>query len=161
MGLKGRFQETRIADDHVLAEAVAQVPALDGGRLVEREVTALKAMNETLRSAYVEDSQRGIDRFNKVIRDHGIDVTLRLPHRAFHRNIGAFAGVKATPEGKLIAAEEWNRRRGEWLPTEADRAFVSSLMRPVREIGRMADWIAPPKRGIHGKPVEFEYVRFH
>ncbi|MBM3558598.1 MAG: benzoyl-CoA 2,3-epoxidase subunit BoxB [Alphaproteobacteria bacterium] len=161
MGLKGRFQETRIGDDHVLADAVAHVPALDGERLVEREVTALKAMNETLRSAYVEDSQRGIDRFNKIIRDHGIDVTLRLPHRAFHRNIGAFAGVKATPEGKLISAEEWNRRRGDWLPTEADRAFVSSLMRPVREAGRMADWIAPPKRGIHGKPVEFEYVRFH
>src|SRR3546814_10703894 len=25
----------------------------------------------------------------------------------------------------------------------------------------MAGWIAPPKRGIHGRPVDFEYVLFH
>jgi len=25
----------------------------------------------------------------------------------------------------------------------------------------MASWIAPPSRGIHGQPVDYEYVKFH
>jgi benzoyl-CoA 2,3-epoxidase subunit B len=32
-------------------------------------------------------------------------------------------------------------------------------MQPVYERGKMAAWIAPPARGINGKPVDFEYVR--
>ena len=40
--------------------------------------------------------------------------------------------------------------------------FVQSLMRgAVLEPGKMANWIAPPSRGINGQPVEFEYVRFN
>jgi benzoyl-CoA 2,3-dioxygenase component B len=48
----------------------------------------------------------------------------------------------------------------QWLPTEEDRGYVGSLMTPVTEPGKMANWIAPPATGINGKPVEFEYVRF-
>jgi len=29
----------------------------------------------------------------------------------------------------------------------------------VTEIARFANWIAPPARGVNGRPVEFEYVR--
>jgi benzoyl-CoA 2,3-dioxygenase component B len=31
----------------------------------------------------------------------------------------------------------------------------------VVEPGKMANWIAPPARGINGQPIEFEYVRFN
>jgi benzoyl-CoA 2,3-dioxygenase component B len=34
-------------------------------------------------------------------------------------------------------------------------------MVPVTDPGRMANWIAPPARGIHGQPLDFEYVKFH
>ena len=47
----------------------------------------------------------------------------------------------------------------EWLPTDADRAHVESLMRGVTEPGKMAGWIAPPATGIHAKPVDYDYVR--
>ena len=77
-----------------------------------REVTALKAMNETLRDSYVEDSQRGLNRFNKVIRSFDIDFELRLPHRAFHRNIGAFAGIHAAPDGTPRRREDVGREAG-------------------------------------------------
>jgi len=30
----------------------------------------------------------------------------------------------------------------------------------VTEPGKMANWIAPPARGINNQPVDFEYVRF-
>jgi benzoyl-CoA 2,3-dioxygenase component B len=33
-------------------------------------------------------------------------------------------------------------------------------MKPVRAAGKIASWIAPPERGVNGRPFEFEYVRF-
>jgi benzoyl-CoA 2,3-dioxygenase component B len=32
-------------------------------------------------------------------------------------------------------------------------------MKPVTGVGQMANWIAPPARGINGQPIEYEYVR--
>ena len=49
--------------------------------------------------------------------------------------------------------------KSEWLPTMEDREYVRSLMHPVYEPGKIANWIAPPAAGIKGKPFEFEYVR--
>ena len=161
MGLKGRYQENKIDDDHVLSDLPGEVPVVVDGAPQTREVPALTALNERLRQDYTKDSQRGMNRFNKVIRSFGIDTELRLAHPAFHREIGAFAGAYASPTGQMMTKEEWAARRHDWLPSEADRAFVGSLMRPVTEPGQMAGWIAPPKRGIHGKPVDFEYVQFH
>ena len=48
----------------------------------------------------------------------------------------------------------------QWLPTDADRAFVASLMGRVVEPGKFANWIAPPPVGINKQPLDFEYVRF-
>ena len=50
-------------------------------------------------------------------------------------------------------------RRNDWLPDDSDQAFVASLMRPVTEPGRMANWIAPPRRGVDGRPLDYDYVR--
>jgi benzoyl-CoA 2,3-dioxygenase component B len=44
------------------------------------------------------------------------------------------------------------------LPTTADRVLVASLMQPVYEPGRMASWVAPPRTGINGKPLDYDYV---
>jgi benzoyl-CoA 2,3-dioxygenase component B len=161
MGLKGRFQESRIDDDHILDGAVYNVPAIEGGRIVSQEIAAITASNERLRADFTVDSQRGVSRFNKIIAGHGIDFAFTLPHAAFNRGIGVFAGVNATPAGEIIDDAQWNRRRGEWLPTGADKAYVNSLMVRVIEPGRMASWIAPPRRGIHGQPLDYDYVRFH
>jgi len=161
MGLKGRFQETRIDDDHVLENAVYLAPELVDGKVISTETSALTAINERLRREYTVDSQRGVNRFNKVLEHFGIERKLTLPHEAFNRAIGAFRSVEATPTGDIIDGETWSRRRDEWLPSEADYAFVKSLMKPVTEPGKMAGWIAPPKRGIHGQPLDYDYVRFH
>jgi benzoyl-CoA 2,3-dioxygenase component B len=34
-------------------------------------------------------------------------------------------------------------------------------MQAVTEPGKVANWIAPPAKGINGQPLEFEYVRFN
>ena len=158
-GLKGRFEEGKKTDDHVLAGATYPVIQLDGERVVKREEPALTALNERLRDDYIADCQRGVDRWNQIIRKHGLDFELRLPHRGFHRAIGAFAETRVSPDGRVLSQAEWDARHGEWLPTESDKAFVQSLMVPVVERGKFASWIAPPARGINGQPVDFEYVR--
>jgi benzoyl-CoA 2,3-dioxygenase component B len=158
-GLKGRFEEAKKADDHVLAGATYPVSQLNGDRIVTREEAALPALNERLRDDYIADCQRGVDRWNQTIRKHGLDVELRLPHRGFHRAIGAFADTPVSPDGRVVSQAEWDARHSEWLPTESDKAFVNSLMIPVVECGKFASWIAPPARGINGQPVDFEYVR--
>jgi benzoyl-CoA 2,3-dioxygenase component B len=158
-GLKGRFEETRQEDDHRLKQATYRVSAVRGDRIEEREEPALTALNERLRDDYIADCQRGVDRWNRILAGHGVDVELKLPHRGFHRAIGTFAEVKVSPDGRVLSEAEWDARRAEWLPTEGDEAFVESLMQPVVERGKFAGWIAPPARGINGQPVDFEYVR--
>ena len=158
-GIKGRFNETKIDDDHMLTDASYPILELLGDKIVEKREAALNAVNERLRDEYIVDCQRGVDRWNKSIKEAGIDFEIKLPHRAFHRGIGTFSEVKATPEGKIITEAEWNSRHAEWLPTDEDRAFVQSLMKPVTEPGKFAGWIAPPARGINQQPVDFEYVR--
>jgi benzoyl-CoA 2,3-dioxygenase component B len=159
LGLKGRFEETKKSDDHGLKTSTYRITMVEGDRLVESEQPALQTLNERLRDDYIADCQRGVDRWNKIIRDHGIDVELRLPHRGFHRAIGAFADVRISPDGRLLSQAEWDAARHSWLPTQADEEYVQSLMKPVTELGKFANWIAPPARGIDGQPVDFEYVR--
>ena len=160
-GVKGRFEEDKKDDDHRLKDATYPVAELAGDRLVMRDQPALVSLNERLRDDYVADCARGLARWNQVIQRAGIPFDLTLPHRAFHRAIGAFAGVRVSPDGRVVTQAELDARRAEWLPTEGDEAFVGSLMHSVTERSQFANWIAPPARGINGQPIDFEYVRGH
>ena len=160
-GLKGRFDEARIADDHVLAGASYPVLEVRDGALVAVEAPALNALNEKLRDDYIRDAAAGVQRWNRILEKQGLPFRLAVPHKAFNRRIGPLSAARIDPAGNVVAAAEWDARVGEWLPSAADRAFVASLMGRVVEPGRFANWIAPPARGINNQPVEFEYVRFN
>lgn len=157
-GLKGRFQEEQRDDDHQLKDVTRLVPECSDREIGSREVTQLAALNETLRDDYAEDCQKGLDRWNRTIAEAGVDLTLRLPHVGFHRNVGTFRGRHVSPDGRLVTADGWSASVDRWLPSEHDRQHVQSLMTGVTEPGKMAGWVAPPVRGIHQKPVEYEYV---
>ncbi len=159
-GLKGRYRETHIADDHRLLEGTQNVMAVRDGRIVEEEHPALAAVNERLREDYIRDCERGLRRWNEVIRAHGYDQLLRLPHRGFNRRIGSFSTAFVTPEGDLVDQAAWERHAAEWLPTPPDHAFIATLMGRVVDPERIAGWIAPPARGTDGKPWNYQYVRF-
>ena len=158
-GLKGRFQETRIDDDHRLTDDVWPVRSPSDGTIVCEDQPALLAINERLRDAFIVDSQRGVDRWNRAISERGIDYRLTLPHRGFNRQIGLFANVEVSPSGDLLAANDWASQALGWLPSAVDHDFVESLMTPQMEPGEFASWIAQPSRGIDGQPLGFEYVR--
>jgi benzoyl-CoA 2,3-epoxidase subunit B len=160
-GLKGRYEEGKRVDDHILKGQTYKVLEVQGGKLVEKEVPMLNALNEVLRDDYIKDSVAGVERWNKVIEKAGIPVKLTVPNKAFHRNIGALAGVKVSPDGRVVSDAEWNANVDKWLPSAEDRAFVASLMGRVVEPGKFAYWIAPPVMGINRQPVDFEYVRFN
>ncbi len=159
-GLKGRFEEDKIADDHVLTATEYPVLDLAADKLVEKHVNALLSLNERLRDDYIADCQAGVDRWNRVMEKAGVAFRLKLPHKAFNRKIGTFAGARVSPDGRVVSEAEWTHHASEWLPSEQDHAFVKSLMGRVTEAGRYANWIAPPPRGIDNRGIDFEYVRF-
>ena len=160
-GLKGRYLESRLDDDHRLTDSLWPVHLVQDGRIVLEDWPALTAVNERLRDDYVKDSQRGIDRWNGVLESHGVDFRFTLPHRFFNRHIGTSAGINISPHGEVISESEWQAQQGAWLPSAEYQAFVASLMNRVTELGKIAAWIAPPVRGIDGKPWDYEYVRFN
>jgi len=157
-GLKGRWSEERRRDDHKLTDDSIMVEALVDGSVGEIQVAALVGLNTDLRREYISDCQNGVNRWNKILEDAGLAHRLKLPHVAFNRRVGALAGIEATPDGEMISADEWQRRKGEWLPTSVDKSYVRSLMQPVHERGKIAAWIAPPRQGINGKPFDYDYV---
>jgi benzoyl-CoA 2,3-dioxygenase component B len=158
-GLKGRYKEAQY-EDHVALTGTYRMPVWENGQIIEKDVPLRNAMNEVLRDGYIEDCQRAVDKWNRTLAKNGITgYTLRLPHRRFHRQQGIYAGACFDIDGKPISADEWQKRRDEWLPSEADYAYVDSLMKPVTEPGRIAGWVAPPSKGINGHPFEYEYVR--
>ena len=160
-GLKGRYHEGKIDDDHRLVDYSYPVLMLNGDKIVEENHPALTSVNEKLRQDYIDDCQRGMNRWNKVIEKSGHDFQFKLPHRGFNRAIGNFAEVKVSPDGRVVSEAEWTKNATDWMPTESDREFVKALMKPCYEQGKIAGWIAPPTRGVHGNPFDYEYVKFN
>ncbi len=161
-GLKGRFEETRIQDDHQLTGASYPVMEVVGDKIITKEVPALTALNKRLRDDYVREIENGVGRWNRIMEKNGLAFRLTLPHEGFHRAIGNFAGRWIGPDGAVMSEEQWKKREFKWLPSPQDREYVVSLMAGrVIEPGKFANWIAPPTRGVNNKPLNFDYVRFN
>jgi benzoyl-CoA 2,3-dioxygenase component B len=158
-GLKGRFMETKIEDDHRLDDATYPVLKLVDGAIKRVDEPARTALNMRLRDDYTADCSKGVERWNKIIEKVGIPFRLELPHVAFHRQIGEFRNVEATPTGELLDQGAWQSNRDKYLPSQADGEFIANLMKPEFETGKFASWIAAPKVGIDNKPGDFEYVK--
>ena len=106
-GIKGRFRETSIDDDHRLESSTYPVLKMVGNEIKNVDEPALTALNMRLRDDYTRDCAKGIERFNKIIERSGVKFRLALPHVAFHRQIGEFKDVEATPAGVLLDAATW------------------------------------------------------
>ncbi|HKA71542.1 MAG TPA: benzoyl-CoA 2,3-epoxidase subunit BoxB, partial [Xanthobacteraceae bacterium] len=147
-GVKGRFREERIKDDHQLEGGTYPVLRLVDGEIAKQDVPALSALNMRLRDDYVTDCNAVAGRWNRAIEAFNVPFQFKLPHVAFHRHIGEFAEIKADPDGNILGDAEWQKRQGEFLPSDSDRDYIESLMQPQYEPGQFAGWISPPKVGI-------------
>ena len=160
-GIKGRYMEHRLDDDHQLQRDTYDVKMVSDDQIVTEQMPALNAINMRLRDDYVKDASGGLTRWNKIMKRKNVDFEFRLPHEGFNRNIGVFANVSVDPQGNIISPDSWEAQMAEWLPTKADGEFIQSLMKPCYEPGRYASWIAPPKVGINNQAGDFEYVKLH
>jgi len=160
-GLKGRPDEMQYEDHLASGQTYTlEVPDNDGGVKTE-QIPMRNAMNEVTRNSYVRDCDIGVKRWNRLIEKAGYTTRLSLPSTRFRRNIGSWAGISTDPAGRPISRAEFDAHKAYWLPDEADRSFVHSLMQGVFDRGKMAAWIAPPDRGINNNPVDYEYVKLH
>jgi benzoyl-CoA 2,3-dioxygenase component B len=150
-GLKGRFQESQRDDDHRLHSSTVSVPSYTDSAVATHTVPALLALNDVLRNDYIDDCQKGLDRWNRYLEPLGS--ALFLPHAGFHRQVGTFAGSCLDPWGSPCQSA------APWLPTATDRSHVASLMTSVTEPGRLAGWLSPPATGVNTKPVDFAYIK--
>ena len=157
-GLKGRWMETRRKDDHVLLEAERTMNVVEDGKIVQKTVPMLSALNLDLRDEYVTDCEHGVRRWNQALEDAGLDERLYLPHEGFNRRVGAYSSHHISPQGEVVDAATWEARSHEWLPSDEERESVARLMVPEYQAGSFAGWIAPPQSGINEQPVEFDYV---
>ena len=160
-GIKGRYMEHRLDDDHQLQRDTYDVKMVSEDQIVTEQMPALNAINMRLRDDYVKDASGGLTRWNKIMKRKNVDFEFRLPHEGFNRNIGVFANVSVDPQGNIISPDSWEAQMAKWLPTNADGEFIQSLMKPCYDPGRYASWIAPPKVGINNQAGDFEYVKLH
>jgi len=158
-GLKGRFNEERRFSDHTALGQYKTVLMPKAGALVAEDIDLRNAMNECLRDDYIDDCSNAVRRWTKAIAAEGVTFEVRLPSARFHRHQGIYAGLHYDIDGNAITAAEFDARKAEWLPTASDLAYLRSIMQPCREPGKIANWIAPPKKGINGNEFDFEYVR--
>ena len=146
-GLKGRAEEDKFDDDHVLAANMYVLDMIDdSGRIIRQEVPMRNALNEVLRDWYVGDCQAGVDRWNKrVLEAHGMSERIALPSRKFNRKVGVYAGKHFDPLGnpltrRGVGAQEVRvaavaRRQGVPAQHPGDAGLQA---RPVRQLHRAA-----------------------
>ncbi len=158
-GLKGRWKEASKYEDHNALDQIYEMSVVENNRLTTKEVPVRNAMNEILRDDYVKDCQRVLTRWNRTLEKEDVSFRLQLPSTRFFRRQGIYTDHFFDPKGELITEERYAQKVGDWLPTTEDREYVNSLMNPVHEAGKMANWLGTPRRGINRQDVEFEYVR--
>ena len=129
-------------------------------RVITVQVPMKDALNGVMRQAYLHEVTMLMSRWNKMLSRARVGPGLRLPSQRFNRRFGVYAVQRFSPQGDAVDEAQFEARRGEWLPTEADRAHLCAIQQPVLERGRVAGWLAAPARGINSMPaLDFDYVR--
>jgi len=160
-GLKGRYREAKKYQDHKAITGTYRLAQVEGGKLIDKDIPLRNAMNAVLRDEYIADCDKALRKWNKALEAEGTTTRLTLPSPRFHRHQGIYAGHFFNPEGELVSEAEFEANKHRWLLVPEDNEYLLSIMKPVYEPGKYANWIAPPARGIEGQPEEFEYVKLH
>ncbi|MSQ84247.1 MAG: benzoyl-CoA 2,3-epoxidase subunit BoxB [Myxococcales bacterium] len=158
-GLKGRFNEEKRYSEHTALGQTKSILMPKNGQLTSEDIDLRNAMNEILREDYVDDCTNAIRRWSKAVQSEGVAFEIKLPSPRFHRHQGIYAGTHCDLDGRIISADEFERCKAQWLPSTDDLAYLRSIMQPVVEPGKIANWIAPPKKGVNNNDFSFEYIK--
>jgi hypothetical protein len=152
-GLKGRFEEGKRRTTTSCKGQTYKVLDVQNGRPAGREgsADAQRAQRGAARRLH-QGQHGGVERWNKVIEKAGIPFRLKVPHKAFHRNIGALAGVKVSPDGRVVSDPSGTprstvaaQRRGPRLRRQPDGPRGGA--RQVRQLDRAAGHGHQPPAG--------------
>ncbi len=159
----GRYREGDgiYKDPKALQQTYTLEVPTENGKIETKDIPLRRAMNAVLLDAYIADCKRITDRWNRDLAALGCTFKFQLPDHKFNRHQGIYQGFRFTPAGELIDEATWTHRHTAWLPTQPDRDYVKSCMKPVFERGKFANYIAPPAQGANNQAVDFEYVRLH
>ena len=162
-GLKGRAEEDKFDDDHVLAANMYVLDMMDdSGRIIREEVPMRNAL------------ERGVARL-VCRRLPGRRRSLEQARARSPRHVGAHRPAVAAvqPQGRRLCRQAFRSvrqsadapRSGSARSTSGcrrrptRRTCTASRSTPVYKPGQFANYIAPPQRGINRQPIDFEYVR--
>ncbi len=123
-GLKGRFEETKVSDDHSLTAEEYGVPEVEDGRIVTKMVPALTALNARLRDDYTKEILSGLNRWNQIPEKFGMP-SLNwqfLNIKGFHLQNRLFLPghtIIRQPAAKSFHPEAWKAAQVKnWLPID-------------------------------------------
>ena len=102
-----------------------------------------------------------MERWNRTLKKYDVQAEIKLPSLRFNRQVGIHSGHTYDADGTPIKAAEFEGRKAGWFPSDEDYAYVKACMIRVHEVGKIANWIAPPHQGIDSNPFAYEYVKFH
>ena len=161
-GLKGRAEEDKFDDDHVLDGSVYMLDLLDESGRINRAGSAdaqraqrgaarlvcrrLPGRRRSLEQARARSAWRPRSHLPAVAQVQPPDRRLRRPPL---RSVGPAddRGGVGAPEERMAAGAG-----GQGIPAQHPGE-------PVYKPGQFANYIAPPPRGINRQPLDFEYVR--
>ena len=72
-----------------------------------------------------------------------------------------FAPYRQAVFSNVLSDADWEKQKGDYLPSDSDRVYIESLMQPVIEPGKFAGWIAPPDGGVNNLGLAYQYVRLN
>ena len=151
-GLKGRWQETRRKDDHVLLEDTRDDERRRGRR--DRREGGADAVGAQPRPARrvrrrLRQRRTPLEPGARGRRARGAAATCRT--RASTAASASTPATTSAPTGEVLDDAAWDAQVDGWLPSAEDRQAVADLMVPEYEYGKFAGWIAPPKHR-HQRP---------
>ncbi|MCX8229547.1 MAG: benzoyl-CoA 2,3-epoxidase subunit BoxB [Planctomycetota bacterium] len=161
--LKGRFGETdgKSYDDNVALEGCKELQWAENGVLTNHEIPLRRAMNLELADSYRRDCEKALNRWNLNLEKMGMEKRIYLPSNRFNRSVGVFGDAHYDTKGNVITADDFAKKKADWLPSQEEKDYVKSVMVPCRKPGEFAPWITPPRKGIKGNPLDFDYVCFN
>jgi benzoyl-CoA 2,3-dioxygenase component B len=117
-GFKGRFQETKIEDDHRLEHSTYPVLKFVDGEIKRVDEPALTAINMRLRDDYTADCQRGLDRWNKIIERIGVELPVRAAARRLPSPDRRVQGHQGEPDGRAGRRRDLEQGEGQVAAVE-------------------------------------------
>ncbi len=158
-GLKGRAHEEKKFEDHVASRRLRDGTSR---KRIDRDAGSSHAQRDERNTAGCLRGRQSEGRRSLESHLERGGVALRNP-----ASQSSFQSQDGVALGTLLRCARATDQRGR-VPSSPgrvaanaeDKSYLQSLMaEAVLEPGKMAHWIAPPMRGINGKPIDFEYIR--